>query len=523
MKLIGLGLLTFLLAGLLIFLGQSGAFSNAQDRARGDNQQQFSDPQRMSVQGIELTGKEVFGAALDTKTPLILSGLPSYTGQRFHLPTDARPVSGQYILSFSSRIAEGLEGVLRVTINGTKRADILLSDDKSLGLNKKRKVSVELMASELVSGVLDIGLSLQGRGPIAKCTPDDAIAAVVEIDPESGLQLTLSKPVETSVDKLALWGGRVPVAWLPGQSASDKSVSIIYASRLVQKGYSPYFTHNGINNEQLAKLTNEASLYSNLTIPTTYPIPLTSDSANQGVRRFDRQTSWRYRYSADALPGKLLPAALELRMALGPTGGNSQYNLVVTLNEHMLLAQRIAPQVERINQSIVLPPALQKTQNNLEITLVDTSRDELRCGSTSQSVAELLPETVLRSGGAPAKDGLFELKSLLLSGGDATFSGMSTTPVDASAATELLAALDPQRLTFGKKDGPIVMRLVTGDIAKQSKSSDWIVYHSAEPFESYVAKRRKEIGNLSAIPIALVISISGKQFSGLSPATRNTP
>lgn len=519
MRLIGLGLLTFLLAGFLIFLGQSGAFSNAWSRVQGGSEQQFSDPQRVRAQTLDFSGKEVFASALDTKGPLIMSGLPSYSGQRFHLPTDARPVSGRYDLIFSSRIAEGLEGVLRVSINGIKRADILLSDDDNLGPNKKRKVSVELMASELATGVLDVGLSLQGRGPIAKCTPDDAIAAVVEIDADSGLRLTLSKPVETAKDKLALWGGRVPVAWLPGQSTADKTLSVIYAARLVQKGYSPYFIHKGIAGEQLARLVDEAAIYADF--PDAYPIPLIGESANRGTRKFDRQTSWRYRYRADTLPGKLLPSALEMHMALGPIGGDSQYNLVVTLNERMLFTQRITPQTERISQSIAMPAELQKAQNNLEITLVDTYRDELRCGSTSQSVAELLPETVLRGGGPPARDGLSELKALLLSGGDITFSALTTTPVDANAATGLLAALAPQKLTFVNKNGPVTMRLITGDIAKQVQAGDWIVYLSADLYEGYVARRNEEIDDLSGIAVALAVSVPDNQLSQQLPKAGN--
>ena len=517
MRLIGLGLLTFLLAGFLIFLGQSGAFSNAWDRVQGDSQQRFSDPQRIPVKTLDISGKKVFARALDTKGPLILSGLPSYSGQRFHLPSDARPVSGRYDLSFSSRIADGLEGVLRVSINGTKRADILLSDDDYLEPNKKHKVSVELMASELASGILDIRLSLQGRGPIAKCTPDDAIAAVVEINPDSGLHLTLSKPIETAMDKLALWGGNVPVTWVPGQSASEKTLSVVYAARLAQKGYSPYFVHNGIAGEQLVKLGDDAAPFADLTMPGAYPVPLTGDPANRGARKFDRQTIWRYRYMADELPGKMLPSALEMRMALGPIGGNSRYNLVVTLNEHMLFAQRITPQVERVSQSIAIPAELQGAQNNLEITLVDTYRDELRCGSTSQSVAELLPQTVLRGGGPPAKDGLSELKTLLLSSGDITFSALTTTPVDANAATGLLAALAPQNLTFVSKNGPVALRLVTGDISKQIKANDWVVYLSGDPNESYIARPWKQTRDLSGITVALVVSVPDNPLSQQQP------
>ncbi len=71
---------------------------------------------------------------------------------------------------------------------------------------------IQLTPAELAAHQLDISLSLQGRGRITQCNADNSVAAVVEIEPESGLRLALDGPVETALDRLLLTGGRVPVA-----------------------------------------------------------------------------------------------------------------------------------------------------------------------------------------------------------------------------------------------------------------------------------------------------------------------
>ncbi|VWX62120.1 cellulose biosynthesis cyclic di-GMP-binding regulatory protein BcsB [Sphingorhabdus sp. 109] len=508
MRLVGVGLLAFVLAGVLILLGQGGAFKSGWTKLSGGEQQQFSNYEGASGLGSDTSGTSVFTTGQDSDAPLILSGLPSYTGLVFHLPTDARPVNGRYELLYSSRVAEGVEGVLRVSINGVKRADILLNQVKG-----EQKAQIELTASELSSGALDVGLSLQGRGEIAQCSPNDSIAAVVEIKPQSGLRLELAKAVETTSDRLALWGGRVPVSWNKSNGNEEALVSLVHGARLVQKGYLLHFGPNGLDSAALTKLSAEAKPYSDVFVQPAYPIPFTGKNVNRGMRKFDRQTSWRYHYSVTDLPNQRLPSALDLRLAVGPAGSNTPYDLTVALNDHMLFSRRLSPQTERVSQSIALPADFHKADNKIEISLASGDGNYNRCGTDRQSVAELLPATVLKGGEQRASDSLSLLRAKLAAVDTVALLGEMETAVDAQAAAQLLGQLDPRGLSFVTGPTAAKIRIVSGDIvaaiAKEGvQPGDWIVYKSQDRNGGVIARPVGEIVTLSSSAVALLVSIA---------------
>lgn len=509
MRLIGVGLLAFLLAGVLVLLGQGGAFKAGWNKLSGGDKQQFSDYEGAEERRSDTSGTDVFTAGQDTDTPLILSGLPSYASQLFRLPVDSRPVNGRYELVFSSRVSEGVEGVLRVSINGIKRADILLNHSKV-----QQKVEIELTASELSSAALDVGLSLQGRGPIAQCSTDDSIAAVVEIKPESGLRLELAKPVDTTSDRLALWGDRVPVLWNDNKDNADDLVKIVHAARLAQKGYSLHFGNKGLNGTDLKKLSGEAKNHDESFVGAAYPIPITGKSINRGIRKFDRQTIWRYHYNVKDLPDQVLPTALDMRLAVGPTGNDARYDLTVTLNEHMLFSRRLSAQTERMNQSISLPAAFHHTDNKVEISLAAADVNLNRCGTETQSIAELLPETVLRGGGEKAFDNLSVLRAKLYAADRVALFGDIQTAVDAQAVAQLLGQLEPRRLSFVTGRSPVNIRIVIGDLASAlakngARPGDWVVYQSLDRNVGIVVEPVSDIKALNAPAVALLISTSG--------------
>jgi hypothetical protein len=508
MRLIGIGLLAFLLAGVLVLLGQGGAFKAGWSKLSGSEQQQFADYEGAVEHGSDTGGTDVFTTGQDSDTPLILSGLPSYAGRIFRLPIDSRQINGRYELLFTSRVTEGVEGVLRVSINGIKRADILLNQSKV-----QQKVQIELTASELSSSALDVGLSLQGRGPIAQCSPDDSIAAVVEIKPKSGLRLELAKPVETTRDRLALWGGRVPVRWDSAKGNADRLATIVHGARVMQKGYSLHFGRTGLDSNALNKLSGEANAYRDDFIQAGYPIPLTSNEINRGMRKFDRQTSWRYHYSARDLPDQTLPSALDMRLAVGPTGNDARYDVTVSLNEHMLFSRRLAPQTERISQSISLPAALQQADNKLEISLATADANDVRCGTETQSIAELLSDAILKPGVQKASDNLSILRMKLLATRDVALTGAIDTAVDARAAAQLLSELDPRDLSFVTGSKAATIHIVIGDIRaavakKRAQPNDWIVFRSLDRSAGVVALPVGKIDSRSNPAVALLISLS---------------
>lgn len=512
MRLAGLGVLALALVGTLVLLGQNGAFDGVWERATGDEAQRVTNPEEIALANLDIEGTNVFGAPYVHKAPVILSGFPSYAGLKFDLPVDARPVSGTLNLDFSSLVAEDVEGVLRVNVNGGKRADFIL-----LQGSKDNALQIELTGAELTSGTLSVGLSLQGRGPIASCSLDDAIAAVVTLNGGTGILLEIDKAVETTGDRLALWGNRVPVSW-PSDAADNASeqADILHQVALLEsKGYTPLVASTGVGLDKLRTIAAEASVISSNNIPEAYPIALTSNPANEGVKSFTRRAIWKYSYNASELPGENLPAALDLRLKVGPRSDDVKRDIVVLVNNRLLLSRRIGSGVEQFNQSIAIPAQTQRQSNNLEIAVTAYNPEGTQCGDIPQSLGELLPETVLIGGTSNVAGPIEELSNLLTTAGSVAIDGDGITGAQARIAGALLAALEPASWEVSSDASRAMITLLrNGDLVTQSQLSDqgshWLVYSDDQSNAQIKAKQLTKAinsGQTTASGIALLVTI----------------
>lgn len=502
MRLIGIGLLAFFLAGVLIVLARSGAFDSAYYRLTGEDRLTIVDYEQAIADGIDLEGADVFAVPLHRGPPAILSGMPSYQNLTFYLPVDARAASGTLELTYSSQVAEGLEGALRVLVNGEKRADLLL-----LHGTRTERIDIELTSTELSSGTVNVGLSLQGRGAIAECSVEDSIPAVVAIEPESGLRLTLAQPPASTRDKLALLGGRVPIAW----PSDDPVRTLQAAARLYQEGFSPVFGSGGMGGEDLARLVAEARSLDPVYISADYPIPLVTEDINSGARQFDRQTVWRYRYRVADLPGRILPGAVDLQLALGPVAGDREHDVTVLLNNHLLFSRHVEIRSDRLSESIPLPAELQGPRNNIEISINAVAPGEARCGKTSQSVAELLPGTALRSSGQKANDALSSLRDRLREHRRIVLRVGDIGRADAQVAAMLLGRLSPRDIEFVATGRGVTVAVRTGDMTAiglglKAREGEWVVHPSADPTAEVVAAPASSIGTINGPAVALQIA-----------------
>jgi len=519
MRIAGIGVLALLLVGILIYLGQSGAFDGVRNPTSDRTVARFEDANQTVLANFDTDGSTVFGAPVVQDNPLILSGLPSYAGMEFRLPVDARATSGDLDLVFTSLVAQNVEGVLRVAINGVKRADYLLEAGERNG-----RLEVQLTPRELASGVVNVGLSLQGRGPIAECTSDDAIAAVVSVNGASGLRLNLSDTPSSVRDRLGLWGDRVPVSWSASANASDKASIIHQAALLSWKGYSPVFAESGVALDDLRSLTNEAKPRSSFTAPAAYPIALLSDPINEGLRKFTRRVNWRYAYDVADLPGGRLPSALDLRMLIGPSTNRLQRDVVVTLNNRLLFSRRIADGAERLNQSVTIPAELHRRVNTLDITVSAYDAQDLRCGDIAQSVAELLPETVLRDGTAQLQDETSALRAVLARLGSARFEAEGLSGPDALASATLLSALAPSQWEVNEAATGVTIRSVPNAAAAASLPQErdmtrWLVYTSAKFGGQVMAQRLPGAPIADVEGLALLVTVQGAS----TPAAETPP
>ncbi len=501
-------LLALLFVGLLIALQQSGLF----DRVTGRNVPVaapfFGDYQRGSTPFLDEEGKDVFVAQVHADTPLILSGFPSYASKRFRLPTDSRPVGGTYNLTYTSDAVAGSEGALRVTINGVKRADAVLPHGRA-----RESLQVELTPAELAAGELDVRLALIGHGPMAECTPNEALAAVVTVLPESGLRLALDKPPTTTADRLALWGDLIPVKWNADGKAAD-TATLLTAARLVEKGYGVYFGKSGYTGQQLVDVEKTAAGRPSRNPELHYPVSLVSASENAGARRFDRETTWRYRYNVSQLPDGELPSALDLRMLMGPIG-DTRVALFVTLNDHLLFTRTLNDSDQHFNTSIALPAADQSERNELAITLSAHEKDEQRCGSRRLIAAEMLPATVLRGGGERLVPPIAQLSGLLRANMPVALTSGTLSAPQAQSTALLLGQMKPTALDFSSTQPGSTIEVLTGDMPAALRKvrpagQQWLVYFPGDERAGPVVERFSPQSGAGTAAVALLVTVHRK-------------
>lgn len=516
MRIVGIGILAVILIGILIFIGQNGAFDGALNGGGDGEARRFEDQNASVLENFDIDGSTVFAAPDSTDSPIILSGLPSYAGLKFILPVDARPTSGDLNLAFTSLVAEDVEGVLRVSINGVKRADYLLNSG-----NQMDELQVQLTPRDLAAGTINVSLSLQGRGAITECTIDDAIAAVVNIDSKSGLRLNLSGEPTSARDQLALWGNRVPIEW---SQSNGNAVNIVRQAAILQsKGYRPIFAKDGVALDALTKVAKSAKRKNPLSIPATYPIAITSDSSNSGLRKFTRRVNWRYAYDVNDLPNKQLPTALDLRMQIGPVQSKIERDVVVSINDKLLFSKRLDSNAERFNQSIFIPAAAHSQKNIIDITMQAYDADNLRCGDIAQSIAELLPETTLRNGQISLSNDLEKLKSILSNKGNLALNIEGLSSPDANEAAYLLSELSPNSWKLNQSANSKITVLTDSSKLSQYASSNnqqWLVYRE-EGSGAKINAVAIDKANLPSIGGVLLLVDTGKAAI-VAPLVANT-
>lgn len=494
-----------LFIGLLIAIGQSGLFDTIMGRNVRLGDPLFEDYQRGSIPFIDVDGRDVFVAQSHPDNPLILSGFPAYASKLFRLPTDSRPLSGTYNIAFATDAVPDAEGALRISINGVKRADVVLNQGRF-----KRRAKIELTPAELASGQLEVKLALVGRGPMAECTPNEALAAVVTILPESGLHLKLDKAPSTTRDRLALWGDLIPVKWDEDDKVADLA-TLLAAARLSEKGYGIYFGESGYAAQALTDIDKGAAIRPDRTQALRYPVSLVSAIENGGARRFDRETTWRYRYDVGQLPNGELPSALDLRLLLGPIA-ETRTALFVTLNDHLLFTRTLTDEDQRFSHSIALPTADHLDRNQLEITLTAHEREEMRCGARRLIAAEMLPETILRGGGERLVPAIVQLRGLLAANRPVALKAGALTAPQGQATAQLLGQMRPSALAFGTQKPGTTIEVLTGDIAAalarvRPAGRQWLVHFPDDRREGVMVEPFARGASAAGAAVALLVTV----------------
>jgi hypothetical protein len=363
-----------------------------------------------------------FGSHADN--PIILTGLPAYQGAVFSMPIDARPTSGYLQIDITSQVLNGVKGVLRVSIENTKRGEMLLYPGEA-----GRSLRIPLHAEELVKERLVVSYSLLGSHSSQTCSSQDGIAAIVEVETTSGLYLNLDRAIETPRDQVLALGRKIPIQWNENKQLKNQVAQIQLASRFIQQGERVQFSAkddvNAFSEPNLRLL--ETSLPKVLEPEISFPHYVAAKGSNYGSRKFYETTSWRIKYEPREFKHQSLPDVLDLHLTMSSLLDDALWQVNVTLNGATILNQRLERNARMYRAAINLPIELQAAKNLIEVSIHSSHVNIGECNEGPVMFAQMERDTVLDAGKSTFDDPLSELQNAFRKMSKITVSGIQTT------------------------------------------------------------------------------------------------
>ncbi|WP_299771021.1 cellulose biosynthesis cyclic di-GMP-binding regulatory protein BcsB [uncultured Tateyamaria sp.] len=394
MRMIGIGLMGFLLAGVALLLSTMNILEQGQHMVR----QIAAGPQlvfehRLAASAPGNDTAEILRSNPDH--PVILAGFPAYQSVAFTFPKDARPTSGYLQINATTQVLAGVEGVLRISIHNTRRGELLLRPGEA-----GRSLQIPLSPSDFAGDQLVVSFSLQGTDTQQQCGPEDGIAAIVEIETTSALHLTLNEPLISARDRVHAWGDVVRVSWPAWLQQDEQLRRLLLGVDAKRHGLRTLFLAAGEEDALTTVALREVlATVSGASAPTVDdPQALAQSGVNAGVRRFHHATAWRARYSLEDGGKQRIPAYLDVRLALGDLFGDHLWSLTVTLNNRLLLQDSFKSKQREYEARIDLPADWQGAHNQIEIVATTNAERNGVCDQGPELVAEMLPETQLVPG-----------------------------------------------------------------------------------------------------------------------------
>jgi len=370
---------------------------------------------------------------------IVVSGFPSYASADLALVRDQQPDAVRLILSGEQDVSESAVTALRVTVNGERVMERVLSPGRRQ-FNWVFDLTEELRDAPGAR----VAFQLMGDLPQGLCHNDRSMGAVIYFDAGSGLEIDLDGPLSSVRDVLALTPRDIVVAVDEGDAWFEMAARL--GADFVREGYrvemvsladaaamsepnlkglflaaSPEtlqragFTALRERSEAGASLWRRAGatmiavtdpgrfetarfLTSELSFiargDTVDPVIFNqqgSRAALVSVERFGVDTSiqqiadrreWRFDYGLSELPGGLLPEALALDLRL-PEGPGGYTNIAhVELNGDFIHSRRLEPGVDN-RFAVALPPERQWLNNEISV-VIQRHREDGGCEISQQ-------------------------------------------------------------------------------------------------------------------------------------------
>lgn len=492
MRLVGIGLLAYLLISLALLFSKFSIYDQGKEFIS-----EFIDGPSLVFETIAIEeAGEFFQTKIEREKsfePIILSGLPDYHRTAFHLPKDVRPKSGYLQIDITFQVSPHVNGSLRVSIDNTKRGEILLPT----GLVKK-SLRIPLAPKELIREMLVVSISMFGTGKNTTCNIDDGVEAIAEIETTSAIFIETESELESVSDRLKKWGKIAHVSWPKTLSPQNSLMRLVAMTKFRQTGQNLLLASTHSKAAFKTDELNEASQIYNdneKVFPgNSNSVDLVTQTSNKGVRRFHRKNIWRHSYNVlNDGNGELLNS-LDLELLLSRQLSDEFWIISVTLNKHIVLQDHFTSKGGTYNKLVELPRKYQETFNSIEISVSSSNNPEDICEYGPELMAELLPSTKLNLGKLKYSDPLIVLKSYLKTATKLTI-GLDETlePTEAYEASELLASILPKTTKLVPvMDGA---QIIVGKSRKPDENSNFVfrdqtsMQISAELANSTSAKR----------------------------------
>ncbi|WP_371156912.1 hypothetical protein [Jannaschia sp. 2305UL9-9] len=484
MRIINVGLMTFLLTGVALSLSGADLLQIGDDRVSDAFTATPLVFESRSLAEHRTGTTRVAIARTGADAPLILSGLPAYGSARFAMPISARPISGYLQLDTTIQALAGVEGVLRVAIDNTRRGEILLAPG-----TVTRDVRIPLTDADLGKPALNVSFSVVGEGASASCTRQDDLAVVAEVEASSRLILNLATPLQTAADRVVAWGNIARIDWSAALSDEQRANRLAQAATLARAGMPITFaTTDGMNDAELEQVVaSHKGIDPAGPVGLTFPADLTQLSGNAGARTFKHGTTWRSRFHLNEGDGSETAGRFDIDLTLGPLPADAHWIVSATLNGKLLLAETVQGGARGFQSTLALPHSVQGRTNILEVTAVSSQDLPGLCNDGPDLIAELNAGSVLHGGGQPLSGALDDLRAAMAERGDVTLMAYpGLTAPDATAFARLVGGAVPEDVALrGRVDRADITLLNRAKVATlagsgMARPDDWLVFASEE-------------------------------------------
>jgi hypothetical protein len=344
---------------------------------------------------------------------LALTGFPAFAKATFRLPRDTVPDLGQAVLNLTSDILESGSGSLRISINGKKRGELILQDG-----HQKYRVIIPLTPVELASGEIVVSFSTTGITPSPLCGERHPTGSLVEIEPDSRIELKIDRKDLSVRDALLASGSPGRVIWPRIELGEERATRLGLALAMAREGTEILFIDEDYRKDTDVDL--DLSEYtpmqtSNALLPSKYLISFTSAETgedaganwplavadvgdNAKMREFQNETAWRIPFSLNDTPEGKAPTSVQFTILASALELGDTWLLSVSQNERLIYSERIPANGQEIAREVALPVNGQTLSNEVKITLNSSAPRPDPCLGGPEAVAQLKDNSVLIGG-----------------------------------------------------------------------------------------------------------------------------